>query len=135
MRKSLLLMSLLMFVFALNVLAADVSGIWALKMKGPQGEESFDMVIKATGENLSVTATHPSLQGMTGTGTLKGDTIKFNLKTTGKMQVQFDFSGTVSGNKMTGNFADGDNVFSWSSYRRQSGGGSTPGGADSGVGD
>jgi len=95
-------MSLLVFAFASNVLAADVSGTWALKMKGPQGDENFDIVIKSTGENLAVTATHPSLQAMNGTGTLKGSAVKFSLKATGQMQVQFDFTGTLTGNKMAG---------------------------------
>jgi hypothetical protein len=122
MRKSLLFMGLLVFCFASNVLAADVSGTWGLKMKGPQGDENFDIVIKATGENLAVTATHPSLQAMTGTGTLKGDAIKFSLKATGQMQVQFDFTGTVTGNKMAGT----------REIVMAAGGGGAPGGAAGG---
>jgi hypothetical protein len=99
MRKVLFLFSLVTLVLTSSAWAADVSGNWTLKMTGPQGEESVSMVIKAAGENLTVTGTHPSFKEMTGTGTLKGDAITFNLKST---QMEFTFTGKVTGNKMSG---------------------------------
>jgi hypothetical protein len=45
MRKSLILASLLVFIFASDVFAADVSGNWVLKMTGRQGEVSIDMTL------------------------------------------------------------------------------------------
>jgi hypothetical protein len=102
MRKVLFLTAVLAFVFTSSVWAADISGNWTLKMSGRQGEESIPMVIKATGENLTVTATHPMLQAMAGTGTIKGDVVNFNLKATGQMQIEFVFTGKVTGTKMAG---------------------------------
>lgn len=102
MRKNLFLTTVLAFIFTSSVWAADVSGIWALKMQGPMGDESFDITIKADGENLTVTAAHPFLQEMKGTGTLKGDAINFKLKATGSMPVEFAYTGKLTGAKMAG---------------------------------
>ena len=102
MRKVLFLTTVLAFVFTSSVWAADISGDWTLKMSGRQGEESMPMAIKANGENLTVTATHSMLQAMAGTGTIKGDVVNFNLKATGQMQIEFVFTGKVTGNKMAG---------------------------------
>lgn len=98
MRRFLLLTTVLAFVLTSSAWAADISGNWTLKMAGPQGEEVVPMVIKVSGENLTITATHPNFQEMTGTGTLKGNEISFNLKS----QMEFKFTGTVTGNKMSG---------------------------------
>jgi hypothetical protein len=98
MRRVLFLTTLLAFVLTSSVWAADISGNWTLKMAGPQGEESVPMVIKAAGDNLTITATHPSFKEMTGTGTLKGDAITFNLKS----GMEFIFTGKVTGKKMAG---------------------------------
>jgi hypothetical protein len=102
MRKSLILASLFVFVFTSNVFAADVSGNWVLKMIGRQGEVSIDMVVKATGENLKITAKHPSYGDMVGNGTLKGEAITMTLSTTGETKREYEFKGTVTGNKMAG---------------------------------
>jgi hypothetical protein len=106
MRKSLLLASLFVFVFASSVLAADVSGTWTVTMKSPQGQdESFDLAIKAAGENLTVTCNnHSALQTLDGTGTLKGDAITMNLTSKGQTMagVKIKFTGKVTGNKMAG---------------------------------
>jgi hypothetical protein len=102
MRKILFLTTMLAFIFTSSVWAADISGNWTLKMSGRQGEESIDMVIKAAGENLTVTAKHPMLGDMAGTGTLKGDAISMNITATGERKIGFDLKGTVTGNKMAG---------------------------------
>jgi hypothetical protein len=99
MRKVLFLTTLLAFVLTSSVWAADISGNWTLKMTGPQGEESVPLIIKAAGENLTVTGTHASFKEMAGTGTLKGDAITFNLKAA---SMEFVFTGKVTGNKMAG---------------------------------
>jgi hypothetical protein len=98
MRKVLFLATMFAFILTSSAWAADISGNWTLKMTGPQGEETVPLVIKAAGENLTVTGTHASFKEMTGTGTLKGDAITFNLKST----MEFTFTGKVTGNKMAG---------------------------------
>ena len=102
MRKVLFMTIVLAFFFTSSIWAADISGNWTLKMAGRGGEESIDMVIKATGENLTVTAKHPMLGDMAGTGTLKGDAINMKITATGERKIGFDLKGTVTGNKMSG---------------------------------
>lgn len=102
MRKLSLIATLFAFIFTSSAWAADVSGDWTLKWSGRQGEESIPIVIKAAGGNLTVTAKHPTLGDMAGTGTLKGNDITMNLTATGEMKIGFDLKGTVTGNKMAG---------------------------------
>ena len=103
MRKVLFLTTLIAFVMTSSVWAADVSGTWTVKMKSPMGQdESFDLAIKAAGENLTITGTHPQLQALAGTGTLKGDAVTMNIKASGQMAVEFAFTGKLAGNKMSG---------------------------------
>jgi len=104
MRKALVLFSLIAFLFAISAWAADISGTWTVKMKSPSGgDETFDLVIKAAGENLTVTSSnHPVLKTLEGIGTLKGDAITMKLKATGQQAVEFAFTGKVTGNKITG---------------------------------
>jgi hypothetical protein len=102
MRKVLFLTAVLAFVFASSVWATDISGKWTLKMSGRQGEESIPVVVRTAGENLTLTAVHPALTAMEGTGTIKGDAVNFNLKVGGEIQIDFVFTGKVTGNKMAG---------------------------------
>jgi hypothetical protein len=103
MRKILFISSLLTFLFTSSIWAANISGTWVLKYTGNQGDErSYDMVIKAAGEDLTVTATHPSLGEMAGTGTLKGSDIAMTLTATGERKIGFVLTGTVTGDKMAG---------------------------------
>jgi hypothetical protein len=79
----------------------SISGKWAIKMKGPGGrDESFDLVIKAAGENLTITCDNNNYF-KTAMGTLKGDAIaiKFDM---GDPSASFTMSGKVAGNKITG---------------------------------
>ena len=102
MRKILFLLAVFALAVAAPVYAANISGTWALTMTGPQGEENFDVTVKDNGGNLEVAATHPMLQEMVGTGTLKGNDINFSLKATGQMAVELKFAGKVDGKKMEG---------------------------------
>jgi hypothetical protein len=103
MRKVLFLTTLLAFIFTSSLWAADISGTWTVKMKSPMGQdESFDLVVKSAGENLTITGTHPQLQALAGTGTLKGDAVTMNIKASGQMAVEMTFTGKVAGNKMSG---------------------------------
>jgi len=108
MRKSLLLAILFIFVFASSSLAdkfsgSDISGTWAISTIGAMGDEYYDLFINAFDGDLTVTATHPQLGPMSGTGTLKGNAIKFKLKASGpNLPIQIEFTGTVTGSKMTG---------------------------------
>jgi hypothetical protein len=102
MRRILFVVALFALVAAPMASAADISGNWALKMQGPMGEEEIQLVIKAVGEKLKITGTHSMLEEMSGTGTLKGDSVKFKLEASGEMLMGFEFTGKVAGNKMSG---------------------------------
>ena len=102
MRKILFLTAALLFAVSVPVFAANVAGTWTLTMAGPQGEETFDLAIKANGDKLDITTTHPKLGEMVGTGTLNGNDITMDIKATGQMAVELVFEGKVTGNKMAG---------------------------------
>ena len=103
MRKVLFLTTLLAFVLSSSVWAADISGTWTIKMKSPMGaDESFDLAVKDAGGNLTITGTHPQLQALAGTGTVKGDAVTMDVKATGQMAVEFIFTGKLAGNKISG---------------------------------
>lgn len=102
MRKFLFATALLAFIFISSVWAADISGTWTIKIKNPQdADESFDLIVKDAGGNLTITGTHPQLQDLTGTGTVTGDAVIMNIKTS-SVPVEFIFTGKVAGNMMSG---------------------------------
>jgi hypothetical protein len=103
MRKVLFLTAMFAFVLTSSVWAADISGTWTIKMKSPMGsDESFDLIVKDAAGNLTITGTHPQLQAMAGTGTVKGDAVTMDVKATGQMAVEMVFTGKLAGNKITG---------------------------------
>jgi len=99
MRKVLLLTTLLAFILTSSTWAADISGKWTITWWGPGADESFPLVIKAAGENITITGTHPAFKELTGTGTLKGDSISITLKSS---SMDINLTGKVTGNKMSG---------------------------------
>jgi len=99
MRKVLFLTTLLVFMLTSSTWAADISGTWTFTWWGAGAEESFPLVIKAAGENLTITGTHPAFKEITGTGTLKGDSITATLKSS---SMEINLTGKLTGNKMTG---------------------------------
>ncbi len=99
MRKILLLTTMFAFVLTASAWAADISGKWTVTWWGAGAEESFPIVIKAAGENLAVTGTHPAFGEMTGSGTLEGDSVSLTLKSP---SMEIDLTGKLAGNKMEG---------------------------------
>jgi hypothetical protein len=99
MRKQFFLTAMFALILTSSAWASDISGNWTLTMWGAGAEESVPVVFQADGGNLTVTCTHPAFKEMTGTGTLKGDAIAFNLKSSA---MEIAFTGKVDGNKMQG---------------------------------
>lgn len=79
--------------------SAGISGKWTITWWGAGKEESFPIEVKASGENLTITGTHPTFKEMTGTGTLKGDAVSVTLKSA---SMQIDLTGKLAGNNMSG---------------------------------
>ncbi len=100
MRKLLFLTAFLAFMLPSTTWAqAGISGKWTITWWGAGAEESFPINIQATGENLTITGTHPAFKEMTGTGTLKGDSVSINLKSA---SMEFDLTGKLIDNKLSG---------------------------------
>lgn len=102
MRKILFLLAVFAFVAAVPVYAANVSGTWTLTQAGPQGDESFELVIKDNGGSLEITGTHEMLGELAGTGTVSGSDIAMDVKASAPIAVELVFQGKVTGNKMEG---------------------------------
>jgi hypothetical protein len=117
--RKVLLLTLLVFVFSSPGWAADISGNWALTHTGPMGEENWDLVITAEGNDLTITTQVQMFGEITGTGTLDGDKITMTFPTD---MVTFEFKGTVEGDKMSG------------TKKVEMGGGGPPGGGPRGEG-
>jgi hypothetical protein len=101
MLKALVQTSFLILFSSSAVSAPDISRARTLKKKGPEGDEEIDMVIKASGKKLKITAKHSILDDMSGSGRLRGDAIKFKLSAK-EMPMSIESTGTVTGDKMSG---------------------------------
>ena len=129
MRKVLFLTTLVAFLLTSSAWAADISGKWTITWWGAGAEESFPIDIKASGENLTITGTHPSFKEMTGTGTLKGDAVSITIKSA---SMEIALTGKLSGNKMSGTRkigSSGDGRGSAAGGAPAGGQGGAPGGA------
>jgi hypothetical protein len=103
MRKVLFLATMLAFIMTSSAWAADLSGTWTIKItKIDGGDDSFDVAIKDTGGNLTITGTHGQLGPLSGNGAVKGDDVNMSVKATGQMPVEFILAGKIAGNKISG---------------------------------
>lgn len=99
MRKLLFMTAMVAFILTPSAWAADINGTWTVTWWGAGAEESFPVDIKAAGETLTITGTHPGFGEMTGTGTLKGNDVSMTL-TSASMDIAL--TGKLTGQKMEG---------------------------------
>lgn len=90
----------------------DVSGTWELNVESPMGSRASDAIFTQSGEALG--GKMVSSRGEVPlTGTIDGDTVKFGINVNVQGQsLQIDYSGTVTGDTMSGtvvfgSFGDG----------------------------
>ncbi|HEX4970795.1 MAG TPA: hypothetical protein VFV69_07030 [Steroidobacteraceae bacterium] len=90
----------------------DVSGTWELNVESPMGSRASDAIFTQSGETLG--GKMVSSRGEVPlTGTIDGDTVKFGINVNVQGQsLQIDYSGTVTGDTMSGtvvfgSFGDG----------------------------
>lgn len=106
MRIKILLMAVLALSFLVSTaFAADIAGTWkgTREMMGQEREVSFTFVVDKS-DPTKFTGTTPGFQGgenQISEGKLEGDKISFQVKTTGKMEMTFKYSGTVKDDEMT----------------------------------
>jgi hypothetical protein len=85
----------------------DVSGTWELNVESPMGSRASDAIFTQTGETLGGKMVSP--RGETPlTGTISGETVKFGINVNVQGQnLQIDYTGTVTGDTMSGTVAFG----------------------------
>ena len=90
----------------------DVSGTWELNVESPMGSRASDAIFTQSGETLGGKMVSPRGE-VPLTGTIDGDTVKFGINVNVQGQsLQIDYSGTVTGDTMSGtvvfgSFGDG----------------------------
>ena len=100
--------------------AADVSGTWELNVESPMGARTNDTIFTQSGETLGGKMVSPRGE-VPLTGTIKDDAINFGVNVNVQGQsLQIDYTGTVTGDTMSGtvvfgSFGDGK----WSGKRKQ----------------
>jgi len=98
----------------------DVSGTWELNVESPMGSRASDAIFTQTGETLGGKMVSPRGE-VPLTGSISGDTVKFGINVNVQGQsLQIDYSGTVTGDTMSGtvvfgSFGDGK----WTGKRKQ----------------
>jgi hypothetical protein len=98
----------------------DVSGTWELNVESPMGSRASDAIFTQTGATLGGKMVSPRGE-VPLSGTISGDTVKFGINVNVQGQsLQIDYSGTVTGDTMSGtvvfgSFGDGK----WTGKRKQ----------------
>ncbi len=96
----------------------SVEGNWNLKISSPMGEQSASMTLAGADDALTGSVT-TQMGGADITGKLDGDSIEFSGEMSSQMgAVKLDFTGSVSGDEISGSvqfgsFGSGD----WSATR------------------
>ena len=93
---------LLLAVFALSALAADIAGTWKATSEGPNGKMERTFVFKVDGNKLTGETTS-SMMGKSAItdGKVDGDNLSFTI--TGKIQdneIKLNYTGKVTGNEI-----------------------------------
>lgn len=100
--------------------AASVTGTWELNVESLMGSRTSDALLTQAGEQLSGKMVSPRGE-VPLTGTIKGNAVAFELNVNVQGQdLQIDYSGTVTGDTMSGtvvfgSFGDGK----WTGRRKQ----------------
>ena len=112
----------LVLIAALNVLGAEVSGVWKATAEGPQGQLERTFTFKADGSKLSgETVSQMMGKSAIENGKVDGDNLSFQIKV--KFQDQemvIQYKGSVNGDtiKLTSRFPGlGDDIV-WSGKRQ-----------------
>ena len=85
----------------------SVDGTWNVVVKSPMGDQPSTLVLKADGGTLTGTA---SAQGNTNdiaNGKVDGDTVSWSNSITTPFPMTLEFTGTVSGDTLTGSVKAG----------------------------
>lgn len=118
--KKCLFIALITFVLSVGIAVAQtsVAGEWDGSFNTPGGARPFTIVLAVDGEKLTGTAKRSS-GDVPITGTIKGDAIEFSYTINyGGNNLTLIYSGTVSGDSMSGTVSFGGNAEeTWSAKR------------------
>ena len=94
----------------LVALAADVSGTWEFTMQTPRGDDRISEVsIEQDGEKIKVTMEGFQGDEIIGEGTVKDNKIEWTMNMSSpRGEFSITYSGTVDGDKMSGQAQMGD---------------------------
>ncbi|PZA09243.1 hypothetical protein DNX69_24370 [Rhodopseudomonas palustris] len=84
-----------------------VDGNWKLTMSTPMGERQADLTLKADGGTLTGTQSADGDAGEIFDGTVSGDDVAWKLSITNPMPLTLSYTGTVSGDSMSGEMGIG----------------------------
>ena len=101
-------------VFALTLMAADISGNWKATAEGPNGAMERTFVFKVDGNKVTGESTSSMMGKSTITdGKVEGDTVTFTLNAKfGDQEVKLNYKGKIAGAeiKFTSEMAGGGNA-------------------------
>jgi hypothetical protein len=120
-----------------NSQPANIGGAWQISWQGRGDSQQATIQIQQDGSTLSGT-----FQGSEGStplsGSVRGNTVSFNVQIQGRRTITLAFTGTINGDKMSGTLqpqgggggrqggGGGQGSHSWSGVRQQSGRQSEP---------
>lgn len=81
----------------------SVDGKWTLTVNSPMGAQKSDVTLKAEGSTLTGSATAQGNTSELTDGKIDGDNVSFKVSVTIPMAMTLEFTGTVSGDSMSGN--------------------------------
>jgi hypothetical protein len=98
----------------------DVSGHWTLTIETPRGSRAQEVEFIQTGEDLRVIPQAGEHAPSEGAGTVKGDKIAWSWKIgTPRGEMTITFTGTVSGDSMSGTLSRPSGEGKWSAKRME----------------
>ncbi len=111
---------LLVASLSLVGLAADISGIWEITYRTPEGEMALEMSIEQDGENIKVTMEGMQGEEMVGEGTFKENKAEWSV-TISSPQGDFTiyYTGTLEEDTLSGEADIGEfGTFEWTAKKK-----------------
>ncbi len=84
-----------------------VDGKWSITVNSPMGAQKADLDLKASGSALTGKQTSPQGSADITDGKADGDKVSWSVAITSPMPMTLEFSGTVSGNAISGSVKAG----------------------------
>jgi len=80
----------------------SLDGNWTITLKTPMGDQKSDLSFKVDGDTLTGTQAAQGQSQPIANGKISGDTVSWSNSITTPMPMTLEFTGTVSGDTITG---------------------------------